>query len=270
MKKSIGVCEWYMPVKGPSLFSQLKSCGIDSFQMETGIYEEGVPSVFPEVQEAYLAAAECSKITINSAANMSLCTYGPCHPQNTPKYDAAKEIIEKSLYAVSQMQIPIFMIQSFGDGDIHDEDSFLNTAKMLQWASELGADLGVKIASENTLNLEDNLRLIEFVGMDNFGLGFDIQNGYALKGHDIPQMIRQLAGFFTMVHIKDGKGSALGMSHFGEGDSRFFDSIKALKESGYQGPVISENAYKKLDFYRTDGSPFAAIRKDVEIYQGTI
>lgn len=110
----------------------LKRCGIDAFQIDTGTYAEGVPTIFPEVQQAYLEAAADAQIKLESASNMDLCDYGMVHPQSSSQHAIAKEIIQKSLDAMAGMNIPILMLPSFFDGEIMDEDGYQNTAKNAQ------------------------------------------------------------------------------------------------------------------------------------------
>ncbi|MCC2875070.1 sugar phosphate isomerase/epimerase [Lachnoclostridium pacaense] len=272
MKRKLGVCEWCLPVQGTALWKRLKNCGIDSIQIDTGLYEAGVPLIFPEVREAYLEAAREAQIELCSASNMSLCDYGMVHPESDSAYAACREIIQKSIDALSAMNIPLLMVPSFFDGEIKDEDGFRNTAKMLKWACEYGADKGVVISWENGMSVEENLRMIDMVGKDNFGLGFDSQMPHACNGYYVPDMIRHLKGHINMLHIKDGKGSQmegaeLGMAHYGDGDTDFNESVKALKEIGYSGCIVTENSYNDRIFYQGDGNPFGSVREDVRRFK---
>uniref|UniRef100_UPI00140AD787 sugar phosphate isomerase/epimerase family protein n=1 Tax=Enterocloster aldenensis TaxID=358742 RepID=UPI00140AD787 len=272
MNMKLGVCEWCLPVQGTALLKQLKNCGIDSIQIDTGLYEAGVPMRFPEVREAYLEAAGEAGIELCSASNMSLCDYGMVHPESAPGHDACKEIIRKSIDALSVMNIPLLMLPSFFDGEIKDEDGFLNTARMLSWACSYGADKGVAISWENGMSVEENLRMIDMVDKDNFGLGFDTQMPHACNGYYVPDMIRHLKGHINMLHIKDGRGSRmesaeLGMAHYGDGDTDFHESVKALKEIGYSGCIVTENSYNDRNFYRKDTDPFSSVREDVRRFK---
>lgn len=109
------------------------------------------------------------------------------------------------------MNIPLLMVPSFFDGEIKDEDGFRNTAKMLKWACEYGADKGVVISWENGMSVEENLRMIDMVARDNFGLGFDSQMPHACTVIICSDMIRHLKGHLCIIcsHIKDGKGSQM-------------------------------------------------------------
>lgn len=267
MNQSLGICEWCAPVQGPSLFHALKACGIGNFQVDTGLYEAGIPMAFQEVRESYLAAAADAGMELSSASNMSLCDYGMSQPKGSEHCDACREIMEKSICALGAMQIPIFMVPSFFDGEITDEDSFRNTAEMLTWASKLAADNGVAISWENALTVEENFRMLELVNSSSFGIGFDTLNPHAMKGYSVPGMIRALAPHINMVHIKDGIGEELGMRHYGDGDSEFAESVKALRAAGFQGCIVSENSYNDRTFFAADGDPFAAIREDVKRFQ---
>lgn len=267
MKRKLGVCEWCLPVNGPGLFKQLKKCGIDEFQLDTGTYEAGIPMIFPEVQESYMEAAKEAGIVFSSASNMSLCDYGMAQPENTPHYDACKEIIQKSIDAMEKMGISLLMVPSFFDGEIKDDDSFNNTAKMLTWACKYAADKGVIISWENGLTVEENLRMIDIVDQKNFGIGFDVQCPHAFNGYYVPDMIRGLAGHINMLHIKDGNGCDMGMKHYGDGDIDFCESVKALYEIGFDSCIVSENNYNDRGFYGPDGDPFSALKEDVKRFR---
>ena len=266
MQNSFGVCEWCLPVRGTTLFQKIKDCGITSFQVDTGTYEEGIPTVFPEIQEAYLQAAEEVQLDLCCTGNNSLCQNGMVYPKTSPKYDIAKEIIEKSIIATAGLHINCLMVPSMFDSEIKDEDSFRNTASLLKWACEFASDKGVTISSENILTAEENLKLLECVNEKNFKLAFDTQNPSGFKGANGPAILKELVQYINIVHIKDGIGNALGAAHLGEGDSHFQESIDILKAAGFNGPIISENGYKKSAFYKVMGDPFKAIKEDVRRY----
>ena len=266
MRDSFGVCEWCLPVRGTTLFKKIKECGITSFQVDTGAYEEGIPTIFPEIQESYLQAAQETEIELCCTGNNSLCQNGMVYPKMSPKYDIAKEIVEKSIIATAGLHIDCLMLPSMFDSEIKDEDGFQNTASLLKWACQFAADKGITISSENILTAEENLRLLECVNEENFKLAFDTQNPSGFKGANGPAILKELVQYVNIVHIKDGIGSALGSVHIGEGDSDFRTSIEILKEAGFDGPVISENGYKKSAFYKTMGDPFKAMKEDVRRY----
>ena len=116
------------------------------------------------------------------------------------------------------------------------------------------------------LTVEENLKLLECVNEKNFKLAFDTQNPSGFKGANGPAILKELVQYINIVHIKDGIGNALGAAHLGEGDSHFQESIDILKAAGFNGPIISENGYKKSAFYKVMGDPFKAIKEDVRRY----
>lgn len=266
MKRSLGVCEWCLPVRGTTLFQKIREQGITAFQVDTGAYEEGIPAIFPEVQQAYLEAAQTTQIELVCTGNNSLCHYGMVYPKSSAKYKAAKEIIEKSIVATAQMHIGCLMLPSMFDSEIKDEDGFRNTAELLRWACQFAADLGVTISSENIMTAEDNLRLLEVVDQDNFRLAFDTQNPHAFNSYNAPEILHILLPYVNIVHIKDGIGKSLGSTFLGDGDSDYQESMRILKDADFDGIVISENGYKKTEFFAGVGDPFKAMAEDVRRY----
>lgn len=260
---TLGICEWSYPVTGPGGLRQMKKYGIDAVQLDLGPVENGLPLSVPEIQELYLQAAEESGVKLHSVACSDLGLYGMTNPKASEKGGIARRIIQAGISAAAGLGLPMVMLTNFRDGLIRDEEGFSNTAETIRWACSAAKEKGIAIASENALSWEDNLRLLEAVGADNLGLCFDTQNPYLRWGYYVPDMIRKLKDHILFIHVKDGSHGNISSELLGDGDTSFLESVKAIKEIGYEGDIILENLYSKRPLSLKNANPYRLLEEDV-------
>ena len=78
------------------------------------------------------------------------------------------------------LDIPILQLPSFVKGFITDEAGFQSTVECLRFACEHAQGTDLIVGSENALSTEDQFRLLEGVGYDNFRLYFDTRNPFSM------------------------------------------------------------------------------------------
>jgi hexulose-6-phosphate isomerase len=124
----------------------------------------------------------------------------------------------------------------------------------VEWAAEAVRELsvvaervGVDLCVENVWNglLYSPLELARFIdgfGSPSVGVYFDVGNVLGYHQHP-PHWVEILGKRIKRVHVKDFKASVGNMSGFCdllEGDVPFDQTMRALREAGYDGTVVAE------------------------------
>ncbi|MFJ7724608.1 sugar phosphate isomerase/epimerase family protein [Neobacillus sp. NPDC097160] len=267
----IGICQWSLPIDGPHACKLAAQLGIDGIQLDIGGYERGFPLSRKIVQESYLELGDqygvsFPSIAVNETSNWSMTT-----PKNSQEHQIIMTAITKAIETAEIMNIPLVMIPSFEASDIKNEFDFQRSIETLQDACDYAKDLGITIATENLLSIDEMFRLFNGVNRSNLKLYFDTQNHYLSKGYDIPEMIEKLGSLFcNEIHVKDGRYGYVSGSLLGEGDSGFFRSMEVLKKIGYSGWINIENYYDQLPLSLENDNPVELIKKDIETLKSTI
>jgi len=126
--------------------------------------------------------------------------------------------------------------------------------------AEAAAGKGIKVGVENhgsMLGRVDQVaRMVELVGLPNFGVNLDFTNFRNVYGEDHVQATRQLARHVVHVHAKDfhitrepqegdqwrqiPTGQYVKRAIGGEGDAQWAEVFSILKEAGYDGTISLE------------------------------
>lgn len=260
-----GICEWAAPVQGPYVFRMARELGLDGVEIFQGDYERALPTSNPWIQNAYLSQARENGVEISGIAVNSIDNHPMTAPEGDPEHEIVTFCIREAVKTAAAMDIPIVQIPSFFKSDITCEADFERVSAHLRAACRLAEDHGIIIGTENALSARQNLELIQAVGMANLRVYFDTQNPQYMRNYSAPEMIRELKGKICEVHVKDGRRGELSASLLGEGDSDFFGSVAALKETGYSGYIVLENYYDRAPMNRCDRDAIALLRSDIEI-----
>jgi len=118
----------------------------------------------------------------------------------------------------------------------------------------------VKLALETELDGKNLKRFIKKFNSPHVGVCYDLGNTVSY-GHNSPWDIRLLGDLIFEVHIKDRKIGSDKSVNLGEGDVDFNGCFKALKNIGFNGPMILQanrsdvyyldDAKRQLDFVKT-------------------
>lgn len=260
-----GICEWAAPVQGPYIFQMARELGLDGVGISQGDFERSLPSSNPWIQNAYLNQARKNGIEITAIAVNSIDNHPMTAPEDNPEHDIVSLCIREAIKTAAAMSIPIVQIPSFFKSDIRCEADFERVSSHLRAACRLAQEHGITIGTENALSAAQNIELIQAVAMPNLKVYFDTQNPQYMRDYYAPEMIRALQGKICEVHVKDGKRGELSASLLGEGDSDFFASVNALKETAYSGFILLENYYDRAPMNRCDKDALELLKSDIEI-----
>ena len=123
--------------------------------------------------------------------------------------------------------------------------------------SEVRTDEGLK----NTAEMQ--LRQLELVDRENYGIYFATQNPHALNGLDAPSLIEPIFNHIPEFHIKDGFDQ-ISTHLIGEGSCDPFRSLAEFDRLGYTGWIILENYFWRVPLCQRGDAPHALLRRDLD------
>lgn len=229
----IGACEWSLGKSDPSCFDVAKEIGLDGVQLTLGNQRNDMHLLKPEVQQAYLAAAQRTGLSVG--ASLAIGEMNSVPLKSDPR---AARWLAQSLDVCQAMGMTITMPAFFGRGEL----DMKNTAEIdhvvgvLKDVAPDAQRRGITIALENYLSAADNLKIIERVGSPAVKVYYDVGNSTD-KGYDIYAEIRLLGKMICELHAKDGKFL------LGQGRIDFRRVRAALDDAGYSGWLHLESAH---------------------------
>lgn len=236
----IGATEWSLKKSDSSCFDLAREIGLDGVQVDLGRASDGMRLLSPEVQQAYLAAA---KRTGLSVASLAMGEMNNVPLKNDPK---AEEWLEKSVEVMKALNVPLVLVAAFSKGDLFgDKAGIDHTVELLKKHAPAAEKAGKIFALENYLSAKENLDILDRVGSPAVQVYYDVGNATD-KGYDIYSEIRQLKGRICEFHAKDAKFM------LGQGRVDFQKVRAAMDEIGYCGWIQIEAAAPNnlVDDYR--------------------
>ena len=263
----LAICEWVTPIKGPAIFPQLKSLGIDGIQLDDwDAAAQNHPMSQPYVQDLYQNAAEQAGISlIGMAGNALGRDGGMIYPIDSAQGRRCWEDLTCGLDACAQMKLPVYLAPAFFAGFPRTQADRQRIAQCLKNACHYASGNQVTIALESIFPASDLLRLYEQINSPNFGIYYDTQNPVTYAGINVPSDLRAIgSGKIVQIHIKDGINSIQGSVPLGKGETDFFGAAKAIHEIGYDSWIVLENYYSRPCFSSEFTDPWDRIARDVE------
>ena len=123
--------------------------------------------------------------------------------------------------------------------------------------SEVRTDEGLKHTAEM------QLRQLELVDRENYGIYFDTQNPHAFNGLDAPSLIEPIFNHIPEFHIKDGFDQ-ISTHLIGEGSCDPFRSLAEFDRLGSTGWIILENYFWRVPLWQRGDDPYALLRRDLD------
>lgn len=245
----VGVCEWCMPVWGPSAVDFAADCGFEGVQITDlrGAFR-GFPMNNRRIQEGYLEAVERTGIELGSMHLMAMShSTGHVSPQHSPKNELARLSLAKGIECCRALGIDVINI-SGGDATAYkpepDPELWNNLITFLTHAVKACADNGITVAYETSMDFSRLREILERV--PGLQLSYDIRNCNLIgSGFQIP-----LNAFERIDHIHvcddspDEKTGILEPALCGTGTvGKLAEGIALLRERGYDGWYYSESKY---------------------------
>lgn len=270
-KIKFGVCEFSFPYWGPQAIQMAHEAGFSGIQLADGggsMYSYPLNNKW--IQESYLESAAKYNITLQSIHLYTLVRQG--FIRSSPRGADGKEGMESirmGIIAASEMRIPTVMIEGMR---MYGAAQHQHVLDMYKYAVKVADDYGVQIAMETDMTMEKHFEFLDqFDG--KLKLCFDTHNPVMYGTGYPPDMIRELGKErIDHFHMKESQPDAEGFVTketapivlLGQGRTFFRESVRAIKDIGYEGWIISETFYTRPNLNVNGEDYISLARKDVE------
>ena len=253
MLKSISVWAFENTRPLPEVFKMAKEHGFEG--VEVAIAEDGpiTPQTTEDECKAIIEQADDAGIQIASLASGMGWKY---HLTSTDEANRTQaiEVTNQSLRIAKWLGTNAILCVPGGVGSSFNPDfphtpydvAYDNALKSIEEIVPVAEETGVALGIENVWNmfLLSPLEMRDFIdktGSPHVGCYFDVGNNiYSGFAQD---WVRILGHRIKRIHFKDYKHGMAGLEGFGDlldGDVNYPETMKALREVGYDGPVTSE------------------------------
>lgn len=248
---NIGVTQWTLDKQGVAGLARASELGFNALQLGAGMVDDSNLSEYLSASQE--TGIKLLSIGVNSANNISLLG-------SASDRDKGIAFIEQAIVRAKALSIPLVYVPAFGASEMKTDADIKTTAHILSDLATHAAEQGIEFASENTLNAPQQLELLALADNPNLKLFFDTQNP-VLWGHDSAQLVIDLKDqLCSQLHLKDGKDGQMGNSLLGEGEAKFFETVKAIKKLERDFVFISETDYS-IDAELRAAKDIATIRQ---------
>lgn len=260
----LGICMWGFPEKGVLGLRTAGEMGFQGAEISLGSFEEHYPMSDENVQREYREISRECGITLTALSVEHLNQYGLSHPMNSRRGKIALEGSRIGLETAARMDIPVVQLPSFNSGAICTEEDFENTCEKIALLCEEAEQYGIIVASENTLSVEDTLRMFGKIGCENFRLMFDSQNYFLDHGADTAQVLRELYPYVEQIHLKDGYNGQISSALLGRGETHFLQTARVIRETACARWLLLENYYDRPPLNQLCADPLELVRTDMK------
>ena len=230
----VGMCDWSLKRRDPSVFELAKQIGLDGVQVSIGSVEDNLQLRQTKVQKAYVEAARKTGLKIPSLA-MGLLNDVPL--MSEPR---AALWVADAIKVTHTLGVRPLLLAFFGKGELKQENK-TDMQRVIDVLVELAPraeDAGVILGLESYLSAEANLRILDAVKSEAVQVYYDFYNSGVRKKHDVFKEIKQLGRErICEVHFKEGS-SRLGQSAVMD----WKKVVSTLKEIGYSGWIVLETS----------------------------
>lgn len=230
----IGVAQWCLDRSGADAIYYAAELGLEAIHINPNDPHLVDFIGQPEYMASYQKASFETKVDITALA---------CNILDRYPLTQMQEYIFQVIDLAGQMAIPLVYVPSFEASEICNGTELFETGQVLKISCEYIANRKIKLATENTLGIDDNNRLITIVNNKKFYVMLDTYNP-VLWGHDPSQLVDGLwPHICDQIHAKDGINNIMGSTLLNKGEAQFKKTIDSLKEHGFDGTIILENEY---------------------------
>jgi len=248
MQNKYGVCEWYLPVSGPSSIALAKKLGLDGIQLaDLGGHKAGYPLLDRRVQELYLEQAEHTGVGLYAYHPVSLIREGGMqYPVSSARGEFALDAFRKSVKICQALSIPKIMVASFDTSAFTSEEELKNTLIMLRKYAEICDQSGLRLIYEGFSSIEVLMQIYDALG-GKLTFCYDTLNPLKFAFSNPAKDLALLTvDMIDHVHVKDADRSMGNYVPLGEGAGRLEETVARLRGMGYDGWYFLENHYNEL------------------------
>lgn len=240
---TLGVTQWTLDVGGVATVARAAALGFACLQLDSGGWSGWPETLDAATRDDYLRAARDSGVRLVGIGVNALNEHSLLGPAGSSGRRRAIGSVRRAIETARHLDIPLVYLPSFGASEMKSVEDIDITAEIVADLAAYGAEHGVEVASENTLDAAGQLRLLERANHANLTLLMDSYNP-VVWGHDVPTLIRQLENrLCAQMHLKDGRGGVMGSALLGEGDADFFRTAATLGELSPTPLFVLENDY---------------------------
>lgn len=266
MKKvEYGLCEWSVKTRGRKLCQLAADKKLDCLQLGVGeeiFAGQGLGSQY--LIEEYQEACQQYGVKIHSLSPQFVDQYSFTMPQGNQDEEVAAALVERAIELSETFGCRSFLLPVLCKNDICSSTSFHRTVEYIKKYSAMAAEKGIETYLELNQGAEQVRNLLDAVDNPMVKILFDSQNLYAQNGTSMARYFKELFDVIACVHLKDGIGTMLSGSLLGEGDSGFFKTVEAIRNSEYAGALLIESVYSKPTVCRL-GSEEMLLEKDAQM-----
>lgn len=238
-----GVCQWIMDRSGVDALHRAAELGFAGIQL--GISEDNVEIHQPALQQAYLRASQETGVEIVGFGINTMNLLPLFSPPDSDAGRRCRDLLRSALDTALAMGVGLVYCPGFFAAEIKTDDQLERAAATLRSGCEYIEGQPVLLATENTLDVAGNRRLVELVDHSSMRVLIDSYNP-VLFGHLASSLVRELPARYRsdQLHAKDGLNQVMGNAALGQGEGQFEGFIRALQEVGFDGWLISETDYR--------------------------
>jgi len=240
---TIGVTQWSLDRSGVDSLFDAAELGFKAIHIDAGSFENGELIDNSRLQRAYSQAELDTGVKIGAIAPGYLNSYGITSPPESRDAERCWDLTRIAIDAAVQMNVSLVYIPSFRLSEMHTEEDIKRTAVFIQKACLYATPYDLMLATENTLGVEGNLKLLNEVAHPKFHILFDTLNPI-YWGHNPVDLLNHLwPNIASQIHVKDGANGGMGNAILGTGQANFAETGRTLVSLGFDGILISENDY---------------------------
>ncbi|MFV0363454.1 MAG: sugar phosphate isomerase/epimerase family protein [Suipraeoptans sp.] len=267
-KVKIGVCEWALPTLGPYSIKLSHELGFDGLQLtDLQGYSYQYPLKNKYIQNAYLEYAREYNQTLASLHMRSIYQDKTMlSEKGSSKSEQARLTIKKDIEVSAEMNIPVVMLTAIIPMD--DKQAFINAAEHIKYACDVAHDKGIICTMETSLPNNQIYEMVELT-KGKLRICFDTCNPYiydmGIPSEMLAEMLQKTPNLIEHYHVKDTKKEDFLCGHpapckTGEGDSHLETTAEIVRNSKFEGWVISEVYYHAKPI--NDNGNFVEIAKE--------
>lgn len=240
----------FFPKNWQAEFSLAKELGFDSIEW---IYEENTwnvhwgfnPILSPELRDEIRKISSKNGVGINSICADYFVDNGLLSSDDSQVY-----VLKALVFAARSLRIKTIILPFLEASSIKNPKQKTRVVKNINAVLGVCRAFGVRLALETELDAKDLKRFIKQFHSSYVGVCYDLGNT-ASYGHNSPLDIGFLGDLIFEIHLKDRKIGSNQSVYLGEGDVDFDSCFKALKNIGFNGPIILQ-ANRSEDYYLED------------------